>query len=419
MIRPQSLPLLGVIKFQYLPSTRTKPLILAVLAGALLLSILFVPKANAIIGGVQDVTTNNVVVALHRVGSLPRCSGTLVAATWLVTAAHCVWDDTLGKVDPYVSLLQVSTTAGYSRSNSASSPVRGVAVHPNYSGWRTGSDIALIKVDDVFGGLFSPIASVDEITAYSDSFSSVTVSGFGKTANDGSTSSVALETTLTLLSKSACSNILPAEMQFLSASLLCASGSATAAICSGDSGGPLFLNTSSGRKLAGATSFGATPCTISRGYFTNVSAFLQFLNSYGIGLPTASIPAPGSILVPSLPKAPELPPPATIFQSPSLPVFNSTNPSVAVPKFSSTRTFQLLLEQNGKKCSVEIDGPIALGNSKLRVFVGKTSTKPTSSRLLNGFGDTVFVASSRCDLIRKAGVFVVLQDSKVRLRVIE
>ncbi len=395
------------------------PKFIAVLAGALLLSIPFVPKANAIIGGVQDVTTNNVVVALHRVGSLPRCSGTLVAATWVVTAAHCVWDDTLGKVDPYVSLLQVSTTAGYSRSNAASSPVRGVAVHPNYSGWRTGSDIALIKVDDVFGGLFSPIASVDEITAYSDSFSSVIASGFGKTANDGSTSTVALETSLTLLSKNACSNILPAEMQFFSATLLCASGSATAAICSGDSGGPLFLKTSSGRKLAGATSFGATPCTLSRGYFTNVSAFIQFLNSYGIGLPTAGIPTPGAILAPSLPKAPELPPPATIFQSPSLPVFNSTNPSVAVPKFSSTRTFQLLLEQNGKKCSIDIDGPIALGNSKLRVFVGKTSTKPSTSRLLNGFGDTAFAMSSRCDSIRKAGVFVVLQDSNVRLRVIE
>ena len=90
-----------------------------------------------------------------------------------------------------------------------------------------------------------------------------------------------------------------------------------------------------------------------------------------------------------------------------------------MPKFSSTRTFQLLLEQNGKKCSVDIDGPIALGNSKLRVFVGKTSTKPSTSRLLNGFGDTAFAVSSRCDSIRKAGVFVVLQDSRVRLRVIE
>jgi hypothetical protein len=398
---------------------KTRQLILVVLAGTLLLFTFCIPKASAIIGGVQDVTTSNVVVALHRVGSLPRCSGTLVAATWVVTAAHCVWDDTLGKVDPYVSLLQISTSAGYSRSNAASSPIRGVAVNPNYSGWRTGSDIALIKVDDVFGGLFLPLASADEIIAYSDSFSSVIASGFGRTSDDGATSPVALETKLTLLSKSACSDSLPADMQFFSATLLCANGNSTAAICNGDSGGPLFLNTPSGRKLAGATSFGATPCTLSRQKFTNVSSYLQFLNSYGIGLPAANIPPPSAILAPSLPKAPELPPPATIFQSPSLPVFNSTNPSVAIPKFSISRTFQLLLEKNGRKCLVDIDGPIALANSRVKVFVGKVSAKPYISRVLNSFGDTVFAASLRCDSIRKARVFIVLQDSLVRVRVIE
>ena len=400
-------------------SAKTRQLILVVLAATSLLFTLFIPKASAVIGGVQDVTTNNVVVAFHRLGGGPMCSGTLVAATWVVTAAHCVWNDSLGKIDPYVGLLQVSTTAGYSRSNSATSPIRGVAVNPNYAGWRTGSDIALIKVDDVFGGLFSPIASADEITAYSDSFSSVIASGFGRTSDDGATSSIALETTLTLLSRSACSNALAADMQFLSATILCTRGSATAATCQGDSGGPLFLNTPSGRKLAGATSFGATPCTLSRGYFSNVSSYLQFLNSYGIGLPPTVIPTPGAILAPSLPKAPELPPPATIFQSPSLPVFNSANPPVAIPKFSTTRTFQLLLAKNKSKCLVDIDGPIVLANSKVKVFVGKVSTKPYISRVLNSFGDTMFEASLGCDSIRKARVFIVLQDSLVRVRVIE
>lgn len=400
-------------------STKSRQLILVVLAESLLLFTLFVPRASAIIGGVQDVTTNNVVVALHRVGGPPFCSGTIVAATWVVTAAHCVWDDTLGQVDPYVSLLQVSTTAGFSRSNAASSPVRGVAVPPNYSGWRTGSDIALIKVNDVFGGLFTQIASADEITAYSDSFSSVIASGFGKTSNDGATSSIALETTLTLLSRITCSNSLPADMQFFSATILCTRGSATAAICQGDSGGPLFLNTPSGRKLAGATSFGATPCTRSQGYFSNVSSYLQFLNSYGIGLPSTIITPPGAVLAPSLPKAPELPPPATIFQSPNLPVLISSRPPVAIPKFSMSRTFQLLLEKNGRKCIVDIDGPIALTNLRVKIFVGKKSAKPYLTRVLNGFGDTTFAASLGCDSIRKSGVFIVVQNSSVRVRVIE
>jgi hypothetical protein len=404
-------------KLRHSVRAKTRQLILVVLAGTLLLFTICIPKASAIVGGVKDVTTNNVVVALHRVGRPPFCTGTIVAATWVVTAAHCVWDDTLGQVNPYAGLLQVSTTAGFSGSNAASSPVRGVAVHPSYSGWRTGSDIALIKVDDVFGGLFSPIASADEITAYSDSFSSVIASGFGQTSNDGAASSVALETSLTLLSRSACSNSLPADMQIFSATLLCANGTATAATCSGDSGGPLFLNTPSGRKLAGATSFGSKPCTLSRQKFTNVSSFIQFLNSYGIGLPATVIP--GSILAPSIPKVPELPPLATIFQSPSLPVFNSANPPVAIPKFSISRTFQLLLEKDGRRCLVDIDGPIGLANSKVKVFVGKRAAKPYLARALNSFGDTVFTASLGCDSIRNSGVFIVVQKSSVRVKVIE
>jgi len=378
------------------------------------------PQAEAIIGGVSDVTTSDVVVALHRVGYLPHCSGTLVAATWVVTAAHCVWDDTRGTVTPYWDQLRISTSSGFSGLNTASSPIRGIAVHPNYSNWRTGYDIALIKVDDVFGGKFSPLASADEIRSYSESFSLVTTSGFGLTSENGSTSRIALEISLTLLSPGTCSNSLPSELQFLSQTILCANGSSTASICSGDSGGPLFLNSPTGRKLAGATSFGSTPCTLSRTKYTNVSSYLTFLNSYGIGLPASVItPVPGSILVAALPNPQVLPPFSTLFQTPNLPTFNQVN-SVVVPKFTISRTFQLLLDKvSSKRCEVDIDGPIELTNLKVRIFVGKTSAKPYLSRTLNSFGDIQFKTNLACDYIRKLGVFVLLDNSSVRLRVIE
>ena len=378
------------------------------------------PRAEAIIGGVRDVTTSDVVVAMHKVGSQPYCSGTLVAATWVVTAAHCVWDDTRGTATPYWDQIRISTSSGFSGLNTASSPVRGIAVNPNYSGWRTGSDIALIKVDDVFGGKFSPLASADEINAYSDSFSSVIASGFGLTSNDGATSPVALETTLTLFPSLDCSNSLSSELRPLSQTILCANGSSTASVCSGDSGGPLFLNTPTGRKLAGATSFGSVPCTLSRTKYTNVSSYLKFLNSYGVGLSTSVItPAPGSILVATLPNAQVLPPFSTIFQTPNLPTFNQVNP-VVVPKFTISRTFQLLLDKvSSKQCEVDIDGPIELTNLKVRIFVGKTSAKPYLSRTLNSFGDIQFKANLACDYIRRLGVFVLLDNSAVRLRVIE
>ena len=378
------------------------------------------PMAEAIIGGVRDATTSDVVVALHQVGYLPSCSGTLIAPTWVVTAAHCVWDDTLGTVTPYFSQLRISTSSGFSGANTASSPIRGIAVHPNYSNWRTGYDIALIKVDDVFGGKFSPLASAAEIRAFSDSFSSVIASGFGRTSNDGATSRIALEISLTLLSPGTCSNSLPSEFLLLSQTILCANGSSIAAVCNGDSGGPLFLKTPTGRKLAGATSFGSDPCTLSRTKYTNVSSYLAFLNSYGVALPVSAIvPAPASILVAALPNPQVLPPSSPIFQTPVLPTFNAVNP-VVVPKFSTSRTFQLLLDKvSSKQCEIDIDGPIEFTNLKIQIFIGKTSTKQYLSKALNSFGDTRFKARLTCESVRKQGVFVRVESSAVRLRVIE
>ena len=378
------------------------------------------PMAEAIIGGVRDATTNDVVVALHQVGYLPSCSGTLIAPTWVVTAAHCVWDDTLGAVTPYFSQLRISTSAGFSGLNTASSLIRGIAVHPSYSNWRNGYDIALIKVDDVFGGKFSPLASAEEIRTFSDSFSLVTASGFGLTSENGSPSRIALEVALTLLSHDTCLNYLPSELQLLSQTILCANGSSTAATCSGDSGGPLFLNTSTGRKLAGATSFGSTLCTASRTRYTNVSSYLAFLNSYGVALPVSAIvPAPASILVAALPNPQVLPPSSPIFQTPVLPTFNAVNP-VVVPKFSTSRTFQLLLDKvSSKQCEIDIDGPIEFTNLKIQIFIGKNSTKQYLSKALNSFGDTRFKARLTCESVRKQGVFVRVESSAVRLRVIE
>ena len=68
---------------------------------------------------------------------------------------------------------------------------------------------------------------------------------------------------------------------------------------------------------------------------------------------------------------------------------------------------------------MDIDGPIGLANSKVEVFVGRRAAKPYLARVLNSFGDTVFTASLGCDSIRKSGVFIVVQNSSVRVRVIE
>jgi len=114
-----------------------------------------------------------------------------------------------------------------------------------------------------------------------------------------------------------------------------------------------------------------------------------------------------------------LPPSSPIFQTPILPTFNAVNP-VVVPKFSTSRTFQLLLNNvSSKQCEIDIDGPIEFTNLKVQVFIGKTSTKQYLSKALNIFGDTRFKARLACELVREQGVFVQMENSAVRLRVIE
>jgi len=375
---------------------------------------------KAIIGGTPDSNSTNFVVALHRPGSMPFCSGTLVAPTWVVTAAHCIWDDTIGSISPYLNSLKVSTTSGFSGASSASSLIRSAVVHPSYINWRSGFDIALIKVDDVFGGAFATFASSDEIKSYSDTFSLVIASGFGNTSDSGSPSPVALQTSLTLLPSNICGTWHSSELLSMSSTILCASGNSNSATCSGDSGGPLFLTTPNGRRLIGAVSFGSTPCTSSRTRYTNLVSFMSFMNSYGIALPASSIAqTPVVASLPQLPNPPALPTFSPIFQSPVLPTVDGKS-SRELPKFSVSRTFQLLLNEVSRNvCEIDIDGPLTLNSKEFKVFVGKTSTKPYTKGKLNIFGDIFFKAKKSCAKIRMQGVFIMADTSGTRIKVIE
>ena len=390
------------------------------LTASVVVTLFVVSPVGAIFGGVPDSTTNNVVVALHRVGSMPYCTGTLVAPTWVVTAAHCIWNNSVGGVDPYVTQVKVSTTSGYAGTSGATSVIRSVIPHPNYTSWRSGYDLALLKVDDVFGGKFVALASLEEIKSYGDTYSSVIASGFGLTSENGSVSKIALEVSLTMRPQNVCASSLPNSLLSISSSIICVTGDSSHATSSGDSGGPLFLNTAIGRKLAGATSFGDTPCSSSRTYYTNVVAFSSFLVSYGIGAPVAvvtqvTVPA----VLPPLPNATVLPPSSPILQSPILPTITGIS-TVSLPKFSISRMFQLVLIEKSKyRCSIDIDGSSGLRDLRFSIFVGKKSIKPTVVRTFNEFGDATFELSASCNLIRSQGVFVLAENSDVRVKVIE
>jgi len=266
-------------------------------------------------------------------------------------------------------------------------------------------------VSDVFGGVYAELASADEVRAAEDVFATAIASGFGRTSQSGSGSNSPLEVSQTLLSQTFCNSSWSYYEVAYSDSYICVRGSTSAATCSGDSGGPLFVIVNQKRKLAGATSFGGVICGANYTVFSRVTSSLPFLQSYGVGLPAA--------IIIQIPQLPPLPAASIVTNAPTLPGFAS-GPQSPLPKFTTSRTFQLVLENLSRgRCLIDIDGPPSLRGSNTRVFVKKNSTKPVTTRVLNEFSDATLKSNSSCANVRRSGVFIIIDGSLIKTRVIE
>jgi Trypsin len=232
------------------------------------------------------------------------CGGSILDATHVVTAAHCVYDEETGAITAPTA---IAVKAGIANRFSAGQhpTVAGVTVNPAYNPYTATGDAAILTLQapgfTLNGTTVAAIPLADASTAVDDV--DLRLSGWGSTAqrapNDPNIGSAASDLQIAngLRTQSACAVV---YAPFDDDLMLCA-GQANRDACQGDSGGPLAVPTGASTwALAGIVSGGAGCAWPGYpGYYTRIanSQVHGFLAQRGVGYAVAD---PANVSPPAL-----------------------------------------------------------------------------------------------------------------------
>lgn len=208
-------------------------------------------------------------VALLRANSRRQfCGGTFVAASWIMTAAHCVDEG----VDPD-SVAVLAGTHDLASGGELLYVVR-IVLHPGFSAEESfANDLALLELEGRHMHprieLLAPAAA--QLAAPG---TTATVTGWGYTAAGGSPSTLLKKLEAQIVSNDECRTQLGAHIR--DTNICAGTAGAPGATCHGDSGGPLMAPFRRRWVQAGVVSFGATICN-QPSAFARVSALLDFV----------------------------------------------------------------------------------------------------------------------------------------------
>ena len=212
------------------------------------------------------------------------CGGTVIAASWILTAAHCT-------VDPFdgsnMSPQAIDVLTGRSDLNATGGQRLHVVEIVRHSGWNYDTmrnDIALLRLDSP---TTSPAQGIVQQGQYHlwDPGSTATATGWGATAGGGGTFPARLrQVTLPMVSDTDCSASYPVGAPagtFHGGTMVCAGvlpggGRDT---CQGDSGGPLVVPKPGGGWLqVGITSWGEGCAEPNRpGVYTRLAVYAPWV----------------------------------------------------------------------------------------------------------------------------------------------
>jgi secreted trypsin-like serine protease len=285
-------------------------------AAQLMSAAAFSAEAEAVLGGTAaSIKEFPWQVALIREGddlfNGQFCGGSVIAATWVLTAAHCVFDDTGALKSP--SSIAVYWGSASLQGGGHIVDVKRIVPHGGYRPEADHDDIALLELADPIGVRPVRLASPDGAASLESVGTLATVTGWGEyhpdfdpdaeaagLSNDGATGnrfptelqSVALP----IVDPGKCADALDAD---LGEGQICAGMVRRGAdACNGDSGGPLQVRDGDGRFVQiGLVSWGKR-CSVGGFYsvYTRLSAFAGWISGVMAGKADVRPAADGAVL---------------------------------------------------------------------------------------------------------------------------
>ena len=237
------------------------------LAAACALAAGITAPAHAIVGGSDASPGEYPFVAHVLIDRTFQCTGTLVAPTWIVTAAHCSSLVPGGVVNVPIGqpgqLIEVSigahkTPSGAPISYTTDGEKRSVAqvyVSPGYTFGQSGYDVSLLKLGQASTKTPVQVAGPSEEGLWAPG-TMATIAGFGRTSDGGEQPDVLQEAQVPIVTDAYAKAAYPDDFEPVTQ---IGAGYEQGGIdtCQGDSGGPLLVKTTLGAwRLAGDTSYG-------------------------------------------------------------------------------------------------------------------------------------------------------------------
>ncbi|XP_016934109.1 serine protease 1 [Drosophila suzukii] len=199
------------------------------------------------------------------------CGGSIIGASWVLTAAHCTDGATSVTINYGAT---VRTSPKFTQTVASKNFIQ----HESYQSLLIRNDISLIKTDPIaFSAAVNEIALPAESSTYSTYVGKTAVaSGWGLTSDSATAVAKDLQyVDLTVIEKSVCQKTY--GTMIVTDRVVCVDTTSKASTCQGDSGGPLALE----GVLIGATSFGSSSgCEAGLpAAFTNVSYFRSWIKT--------------------------------------------------------------------------------------------------------------------------------------------